>query len=221
MKTNFPDEQYLNELVRQLEEKAKGWQGPLDKLVMLSGVQLNWIADFMTDPNVVWSKEELPIEKLTLTGTNPEWNAIVIDKCKRSPKLLQEFFATNPPELALFADTKFVEVPILVRAEGEELRVLDGMNRAIAAIRDGKTAIVAYVARVNGAPRPYCEPHTVYDLLRAYQRKMNTDKAGLVSALKFLRKSYANVDELLRNRFNKAWLPNEEVQSAIQEALLD
>lgn len=132
---------------------------------------------------------------------------------------MRELFEKEPEAKNIFNDAIFDEVPILVRVDEEKYKVLDGMKRVIAAIRDGKTAIQAYVAEQNGIPKPKCEPHVVYDLLRAYQRGVNHDRTELISALVFLRKSYTNVDELLRNRFAKNWLPDDEMQEIIREAL--
>ena len=121
----------------------------------------------------------------------------------------------------MFLDAKYEDIPILIRFEDDKYKVLDGMHRTIAAIREGKETIQAFIARSIGKPAPYCEPHVIYDFLRAYHRKMNLDRNGLIISLRFLRHSYANVDELLINRFNKQWVPDDEIQEIIQEALKD
>lgn len=217
--TNFPDREFLEKLIRHLDGKTGANQQPLQRLLMLSGAAMNWIADYITDENAQWSKETVALEALYLTGTNPSWNAIIIERCERSPRKLRELFETEPQTRALFAEAKFENPPILARYEEGRYKVLDGMHRVIAALRDGHKTIEAFVARLEGKPRPHCEPHVVYDLLKAYHRKLTTDREGLLAALRFLRGSYANVDGLLRERFNKSWVPDDEIQEIIKEAL--
>jgi len=54
-------------------------------------------------------------------------------------------------------------------------------------------------------------------VLRAYQRGLNKNRRELISALRFLRKSYKNVDDLLKERFNENWIANKKIQSIIKE----
>jgi len=185
----------------------------------MSGASMNWIADYLTDQNVIWEKMDLPVKELWLTGTRPEWNKVIIDQCGRSPVKLKEVLDSNPETKMMFEIAQVDDRPILVRFDDEKLKVLDGMHRTIAAIREGKQTITAFVAKHKGTPKPYCEPHVVYDLLKAYHRKLNSDKESLIVALRYLRKSYANVDDLLKNRFSKSWMPDDEIQKIIKESL--
>jgi hypothetical protein len=95
------------------------------------------------------------------------------------------------------------------------------MNEVIAAIRDGFEEIEVYIATPQaGKPRPYCEPHLIYDILRPYQRGYNQDKAGLIAALIYIKNSYANAEELIRERFNEKWiLENREMHQIIKQVL--
>lgn len=219
--TNFPDTEFLNKLVRHLKEKVDASQPLLEQLVTYCSASMNWIADYITDENVLWSRETLPIDNLWLTGTNPQWNAVIIERCERSPQKLRELLKSDPNIAKLFAEAKFEELPILVRYEENKYKVLDGMHRVIAAIRDGQSNLQAFIARLQGSLKPKCEPHVIYDFLKAYQRKINRDRDGLIIALRFLRHSYVNVEELLKNRFSKSWVPDDEIQAIIQEALKD
>lgn len=210
---------YLRGLAKALTRKADHYTDE-EKLVMLSGAAMNWLGDFVTDENIQWEKKAIPIDSLYLTGTNPAWNKVIIDECKRSPINLRAYIANHKKEArSLFSAAKFSAVPILVRQDEGHRKVLDGMGRVVASIRSGKKSVVAYIASPVGVPRPACEPHVVYDLIRAYQRGSNKDKRGLIAALRFLRKSYANVDNLLRERFNARWLPDSKLQSIIQKVL--
>lgn len=222
LKTNFPDKKFLDRLVKHMQDKVNASQEPLEKLLTSCSAAMNWVADYITDETINWTKETLEIDDLYLTGTNPEWNAIIIDRCQRSPNKLKELLKTDPKVAALFSKAEFKDLPILVRQEEEKYKVLDGMQRTIAAIRDGKKTIEAFVARSSGKFRPNCEPHVVYDLLRAYHRGINKDREGLVVALRFLRHSYANVENLLKTRFSKPYIPgDDEIQEIIREALKD
>lgn len=192
----------------------------LEQLVMYSGAAMNWIGDFFTDPGVTWEKKELRVDDLVLTRTSPEWNAVIIARAEKSPTKLRELLRTDPAVAALFADAHWNEQPILVRSENGYL-VFDGMHRVVAAIRDGKETIVAWIATRTATtpPQPACEPHVIYDFLRAYRRGSNRDRDGLITALRFLRKAYGNVDVLLTTRFGPGWLPDEELQAIIAEAM--
>ena len=217
----FPDKDYMRELVRQLRAKVEAYQAdkPTDQLVMYSGAAMNWLGDYLTDEAIKWELKELLIDELRLSGTNPDWNEIVIDRCERSPKKLREMFRADADVIKRFQGAVYKPIPILVRYENGEYRVLDGMKRTIAAIRDGRETIQAYVATQAEKSRPVCEPHVVYDMLRAYERGLSADRAGLVAALRFLRESYANVEDLLRNRFSDSWVHNKELQVIIKEVI--
>lgn len=126
---------------------------------------------------------------------------------------------SDPKVAALFHDIVVEDMPILVREDEGKMKVLDGMHRVIAAIRDGKAMITAYTARQNSMPRPMCEPHVVHDLIRAYDRKLTKDRQGMIVELRYLRSCYANVDQLLRERFTGGWMPNQEIREIVDEVL--
>lgn len=218
--TTFPDAEYLRELMENEQRKCAEGRSDLAKLLMYCGDSLNWVADFILDPHVKWEKRVLKLDDLYLTGTTPEWNRIIIDQCERSPQKLRDLLATDGQCRALFSSATWSDKPILARAEEDHLKVFDGMHRVIAGIRDQRQEITAFIGRLEGEKHaPVCEPHVVYDLLRAYIRKLNPDRAGLIAALRFLRKAYSNVDDLLKNRFNFAAVPDQEIQEIIVEAM--
>ena len=219
--TNFPDQAYLLDLLNHEEARFKRTHQALDQLITYSGAELNWVADFITDPSVKWTKEIVKVNDLYLTGTSTAWNKIVIDGCQRSPQKLRQFFQSDPNAKVLFKQAKWHDHPILIQNHDHKLKVFDGMHRTIAAIRDGKETIEAYVGKIPDILQTVCEPHVVYDLLKPYLRKQTTDKEGLLTALKYLRKCYRNVDDLLISRFNLTGIPAPEVQALIKEALTD
>lgn len=214
---NLPDA-YIRKLIKALEKKASAYP-PETKLMMLSGAALNWIADFVTDKSIRWSKKKISIDTLYLTGTNPKWNRIIIDRCGRSPSKLRTLMAKDRKVRALFRAAKYASAPILVHRDEKKYKVLDGMNRIIAALRADKKYIFAYVASPAGKSCPRCEPHIVYDLIKPYQRGINRDRRGLIITLRFLRKSYANVDGILRERLGARWLHDPKLQKIIRAAL--
>ncbi len=222
--SNFPDEEYLKGLVEAQKQHIENYQTPIELLVMWSGAALNWIGDAFTDPHTVWSKENLVVHELTLTGTNPEWNEVIIKRAEKSPVKLKQLMSEDDTVAKMFATAEWHEAPILVRAdEAGKLKIFDGMHRVVAAIRDGREEVTAWVARRNTTVpfKPACEPHVIYDFLRAYQLGSNKDRQGLIAALKFLKQAYGNVEHLLKERFGPAWIPDNELQEIIAEALAE
>ncbi len=215
----FPDREYTEILIDHLIRKTRQTNKPEDLLLMLSGASLNWIADFVLDESVAWEKREINVADLYLTGTNPEWNKIIIDRAQRSPEKLKRLMAEDSAVKTMLSNLVFDEVPILVRVDDGKLKVLDGMHRVVAAIRDNRKTVSAYIGTPSGNSKPLCEAHVIYDLLRAYQRSIHKDRQGLIAALRFLKNNYVNVESLLRDRFNAEWIPDEGVQKVIREVL--
>ena len=219
MKISFPDKKFIEKFAQGVQNKVLPQLTPLEKILVFSGVSMNWQADFLLDETVKWRKKKIKLDDLYLTGTNPKWNAIILDRCQRSPKKFREYLLKNPAAKTIFKKAKFNPYPILVHYEDKKLKVFDGMNRVIALLRDGKYEIEAWVATPSKNPKPKVEPHVIYDFLRSYHRGINKDKKGLVAVLKFLRKSYGNTDQLLKERFNIKWVPSEEIQKIINDVL--
>ncbi len=220
--TTFPDLAYLEKLAEAERARFENTNSSLERLLTYSGVALNWMADYLLDPNVIWRNETIAIDSLYLTGTSPEWNKVIIDEAQRSPTKLHILIANKPALSEFFKNAQYDDSPILVRYEDDKNKVLNGMHRVIGAILDGKEHIEAFIGELKGATyTPVCEPHVVYDLLRAYIRGINPDRKGLIAALKFLRKAYSNVDELLKNRFGPDGIADDDIQAIIQDALTD
>jgi len=221
MYSNFPDPDHLQSMVDHYKNEKLGYLDAVETLLMLSGASLNWIGDYLTDKNIAWEKKELFLDDLYLTGIEPEYSDIVITICKRDPKLLREYIKNHPESHPLFEKLKLSNHPIMVRFEDEKNKVLDGMHRVVAAIYSGNTKITAFVATTNGTFLPQCEAHVVYDIIRSYERGINTDTEGMISALRFLRKSYSNDDDIIRNRFGPQWLRDVKMQDILNRVLED
>jgi len=217
---NFPDQDYLLTLRERMLTKTETTHDLVSQLLAYAGMELNWIGDFISDENIEWQKEEIEISKLFLTGMNPEWNYYIKTMTNGSPEAMSALMKEDALLQNMCKELPDDSFPILVRKEGEELKVLDGMNRTLKALWDNKTVIEAYTAYPKGNARPWCEAHVVYDVLRAYQRGLNTNREDCIAALRFLKNSYGNVEYLLKTRFSKAWVDYPELQSIIAEALM-
>ncbi len=203
-------------------------EGTIGYTLAVSGVSLGYIADCVMQENIIWREKELKLDDLWLAGTHPDWDKIIVEECHRSAKELRGFINSNSQATKLFPDFTFCDVPILVKFEEGKYKVLDGMKRVLAAIKGGKETIGAFVAetmqipgRAVTFPGHKCEARVIYNLLNAYQLKINMDRNGLIMALRFLRNSYGNVGYLLKHRFSNSWFQGEEMQNIISESLKD
>ena len=211
----------IPDLVRNHREKAQERFGDRgEELLMYSGVLLNWVGEWLTDPGVQWEKRVLQLDALTLTGTNPAWNAVILDRAQREPRQLRELLR-DPAIARLFDRAQWLPVPILARVDPQDkgkLKVLDGMKRTIAAIRDGHDTIEAWVATRPGVGRPRIEAHVIYDLLRAAQQGRGS-RDDLRAALRFLLQAYGNTRDLLEHRFSAEWVRDPQLQMLVREVL--
>ena len=214
---SFPDKKYLKSLLVTDQKRFDSYSAE-DKLLAFSGVFLNSVADFLLDDNIKWKKEKLKIDDLTLTGTNPTFNKIVLGKAKSSPAKLRELLGKKEIR-KIFGPLTVSTRPILVIYYNGEYRTFDGMHRVISALTKNKTYINAYVGRFKARPKPKCEPHLIYDLIRPYKRGLSKDRKGLITSLKYLKKTYSNVEALLKERFNSKYLKSREIQEIIKEVL--
>lgn len=220
IKNNFPDQEHLKNLVDHQIEVIKKDLSLEAQLAMCSGALLNWKFDFLSDKNTKWSEpQELQIDDLTLTGVNPIWNEYTIKQAERSPKKFRKLLEENSDIKDKLKAAKFIDIPILVRIQDEKLMLLDGMKRTVGAIFEGRKTIRAYIATSNDSPKPQCELHVIYDILRAYNRGINKDLEGLKATLKFLNHTYSNVEMALKERFNGEWENNPKLQAVITEVL--
>ncbi len=215
-KTELPDE-YLKGLEENHRKKIEDLLDPAERLLMYSGARLNWIGEYINDENIHWTLETVPLDDLTLTGTNPGWNAITLTQAEASPAKLRELLK-DPKIAEVFKDAEYVEIPILVRREEDKLQLLDGMNRTIAAIRDAKEDIRAYIGTRVGEPAPTIEPHVIYDFIKAYHQRGGNEE-DFKAGLRFLVKAYSNARDLIENRFSHEWVPDDKIQQLLKEVL--
>ena len=216
---------YLKNLAQSEERKSKSFKDePRHKILVHSGVLLNWLGDYFANPKIKWQKKSVSIKNILMTGTSPEFNNIFIKQAQRSPILLLDVLKKNrklkKKVLKWAGKTGRFDEIILLRKEGDYYKVLDGMHRFVKMILTGVANIESYVSLNEKNELPVCEPHIVYDLIRGYLRNAR-DKAGqkqLEKAFILLLRTYSNVEDLLKNRFNLDYVPEKDVQDIIKRA---
>jgi hypothetical protein len=188
---------------------------------MYAGARLNWIGDYVGNPDMEWEEKELELDELEVTG-NDEF---LIKTCERSLKKFQELALADTEIKAMYENlASYGTETILVRNSDHDFvkyKILDGIHRVIGAAISGKNTIKAMVPLNEKDCLPVCEAHVIYDLIRGYLRNRRTDdgKIELYYGLKLLINTYANVHDLLENRFNKNYVNNDEVQIIIEKVL--
>lgn len=219
--------QFFERLVKhekqKVEEELKDkWEkeDSREELLVYSGARLNWIGDFIVNPDIKWEEKELPLDVIQFTGND----SLLINDCEKSPLKFQKIIKNNPELKAEYEKiASFGDEPILVRKAGEpgKFKILDGMHRLIGAALNNQEKIKAYIPLNEDKVLPYCEAHTVYDLIRAYQRHARDEEGEkeLYYGLKLLLRSYANTEKLLRERFSKHWVNDDKVQEIIHKVL--
>jgi hypothetical protein len=219
---------YLANLAQHEREKSRSLTSdPRNEILVNAGVRLNWLGDFFANPSIVWVKQTFDVNYIQFTGTNLEWNEILIKKCNRNPNEFIELINQHEEQRKKFENESSFDpnIPILVRKSDAvgKYKVLDGMHRFVGCILEGQITIEAYFSENEDNILPWCEPHVVYDLIRGYIRNA-ADEEGekdLYHGLKLLLRAYGNVMDLLMNRFNTEYVDNEKVQKVIKKVLSD
>jgi len=216
-------QELIDKMTPVMRDRFEKWWTQGDKLLAYTGGLINWVGDYLTDENVEWSKETMKVDDIILTGTNPEFNAVIVDQCQRDAKQLRDLLNSDSEVKKLFDKIEYnLDNPILVRKKDDNFMVLDGMYEMMALVRDNVDEIEVYVAREKpgATPLPYCEPHLIYDIIRPCHRGYNRDIPGVIAALRFVKNSYANAKDLIKERFNEKWvLEDEELSKAIKQLL--
>ena len=95
-KSDFPIE-YLVGLEKNHKNKVERALDTTEKLLMYSGARLNWVGEYVNDESVHWRLQTIPVDNLTLTGTSPEWNAVILGKAEAeyAERVLGEAFTVK------------------------------------------------------------------------------------------------------------------------------
>jgi len=220
-------EKYLQELAKHEDKKTFSLErDPRSRILVNSGVRLNWIGDFLSNPKNKFKKISIPVEKIYFTGSSLDWNEILLKKCNRSVQEFVKLIKTDKSIRAKFIkESSYTKQPILVRhtEQAGYYKVLDGMHRFVGAVVRGHKRLDAFVPLNENKYLPICEAHVIYDLIRGYQRNAKDKKGAgdLFHALRLLKRCYSNVPELLRTRFNFKYVPDKNVQAVIRKVLND
>lgn len=217
-------DEYLCGLADHEDEWNKKNLGPRERILVNAGVRLNWLGDFLANPKIKYKKIDLPVDQVVLTGTNPDWNRILLDKCGRSVEKFRALIERDKKVREKFTkEASFGTEPILTRGPDEKgfYHVFDGMHRFVGAVIKNRRKVKAYVPTNADKHLPVCEPHTVYDLIRGYGRHARgaRGRKELYHALKLLARTYENVPDLLRKRFSAKYIPDDEVQKIIKKVV--
>jgi len=225
--TEFED--YLDRLARAQEAKAAAeMRSARQKILVSSGVLMNWLGDFLGNPEIKWELRKLSLEQLLLTGTEPEMNQVFIEQAERQPGKLRQLLLGDA-SLAERVNSwvgQVTDESILVRDdEGKsgKYKVLDGMHRVVKAVMAGQVEIEAYVPINATEVRPVVEPHVIYDLIRGYWRGTRDElgREQLYQALRLMVRAYDNTAELLRTRFSADWVGENDIQEVIVRVLAE
>jgi len=216
------NDQFLENLADHEEEKVQKEQDTRQKILMYAGARLNWIGDYVGNPNIKWEEKELELDQIEFTGNDK----FLIEGCDRSPKKFQEL-VLNDQKLK----EKYTEIvstgseTILGRISDRpnKFKILDGIHRLMGAALEGKKTIKVMVPLNETEVLPICEAHTVYDLIRGFQRHRRTEagETELFYGLKLLLHTYENTRELLEKRFNQDYVNDDKVQAVIKKVLND
>lgn len=213
---------YIKKLANTEEKKSESYKhDSRHRISVHSGVLLNWLGDYFANPNIKWEKVSLSVKNILMTGVDPEWNKLFIKKCERKSEKLTKLIAKDlglKGRIMKWVNSSKNPNIILVRKDKDKYKVLDGMHRFVKQILEGKEEIKVYAPTNEISELPHCEPHVVYDLIRGFQRNAY-DKKGetqLRNALALLSRTYGNVNQLLKNRFNKDWISDKKVQKIIE-----
>lgn len=216
-------ETYLKELASHEREKYEKYlSDPRNIILVYSGVALNWLGDFFANPDIKWVERTVKVEDCLFTGTNPEMNEILLNKCQEKPENLISYLENNSKDKELIYEyASYGDETILLRKKDDKYLLLDGTHRFVGAVLQKNKTVKAYIPVNEQQVLPNCEAHTVYDLIRGFRRNARDEegKKALYWALKLLNRTYANVGLLLRERFNEKYERNKEVQDVISKVL--
>lgn len=176
----FPGENIQKELPQDIaalsEEQVWRLLEALSFTYRLNGVF--WI---ISDTSFVWTQEILPCANVVLTGMNPQVDAVTHSpEINRDPlkfrdyllKYFEEYPTTDPEGLEQFRPGKILlkNPTILVTQNQDKFYLLDGSNRFIAQLLNGKTEVNAIVGRKNGQGKIRIGDSTFWLLRHAYER---------------------------------------------------
>lgn len=217
-------EKYLENLSKHEDEKNSRNIDARTRILINAGISLNWIGDYLANPAIKFRMLNVPVQNILFTGTSPKWDEILLGRCNASVRKFQELVEKNNDIKEKFlTEASFGDEPLLLLGPNvhKYYWVFDGMHRLVGAALKNKTVVKAFVPVNEQQHLPICEAHVIYDLIRGFQRhaKDEEGKQDLFHALRLLSRTYGNVRELLKERFNFYYIPDKEVQIIIENVL--
>lgn len=166
------------------------------------GYKLKWLFRILSDNSFSWNREIWNLNDITMTGIDPKIDKIIKEKNSSSPLKFGKYVQKNPNVKKLFFDLEGKngfyrnKFPILLRQDGEQFKILDGMRRTcLAAIKgqDEIEVIVGYKVR-NGKMK--LNPDKIYflDLLYRESKDRERIKEPLKVILKEIKKQFRDVE---------------------------
>lgn len=160
--------------------------------------RLNYVFRFVGKSGVSWSEERWHISDLTLTGMNPDINAVTYSpEIDRSPAKFRDYLKIyfndhpqdDPKKLEQFRlnQKPVVYAWMLLREEEGKIKLLDGTNRLIKLMFLGEEEIVAFVGRKNSKEDKARVGDSTFLLLRnLYEKGDKTQKAAVLKVVRML-----------------------------------
>lgn len=136
----------------------------------------NSVFDFVESQQVRWEEKEIPVDDIILTGMGEALTGIIYgEQVQQNPRKLIEYINEHPDD-PRFKELAPRDVPtnrqtILLRQEGEQLKLLDGSHRFLSMLMAGAMSVMAYVAvPVATGKKPNIGEATVLRLRRLWQQ---------------------------------------------------
>ncbi|OGM15912.1 hypothetical protein A2V56_04820 [Candidatus Woesebacteria bacterium RBG_19FT_COMBO_42_9] len=160
--------------------------------------RLNYIFLFVGNSGYSWSEETWRISRLTLTGINPDINAITFSpEISRSPikfrDFLKKYFADHPQDdpqkLNEFRPSQRpIDYPrIILREDEANILLLDGSNRLIELMFRQEEEVVAFIGRKNGKKEKFRIGDSTFLLLRnLYEKGDSQERRAVLKVVKML-----------------------------------
>ncbi|HPN67413.1 MAG TPA: hypothetical protein PLZ62_02040 [bacterium] len=177
------------------------------KLAVYSEARLNWVNAIISDDYYDWEQEELLIANLQLTGTIPEYNKIIIDKCERSPVKFAAYLKRENCYDLFVCNNKSNET-ILIEYRDGKYYVLHGMYHVIKLIINGQDKLTAWIGHNSfQIKKPNVEPSVAYFFLREYRRGTipQKEKEHLLETLRLIYQYTNNGPRLLGDDGRLGW----------------
>jgi hypothetical protein len=175
----------------------------------------------LSDTRFTWKLEEVPLEKITLTGMSPEINRYTLKQCGGDPMKFLALWKTNAKVRSDILKTGFSEHrerdghPIFLAEIPDGLSVFDGMRRTLLAIIGGKKTIPAWVGKpLNKNGKPLISGGFGYVLSQLYrhtERKNKTIDQAFAHVVQIVGSDYRNGKELVNKRI-AGWSRDERIK---------